>query len=92
MKSYSGLSDEDLINQLNANIHYQFFCGLRISPLSPLTNFKIVSEIRYEIGRLLNIDDVQQVLASYWKPDLKDTQVLMSDTTCYESHLLNFFL
>ena len=87
LKSYSGLSDEDLINQLNANIHYQFFCGVRINPLNPLTNFKIVSEIRCEIGRLLDIDTVQQVLASHWKPYLNDTHVLMTDATCYESHL-----
>jgi hypothetical protein len=32
---------------LNANIHYQIFCGVAISPLNPLTNFKIVSAIRY---------------------------------------------
>jgi len=87
LKSYSGLSDKCLIDQLNANIHYQFFCGIRISPLNPLTNFKIVSEIRCEIARLLDIDKVQQVLASYWKPHLKDTHVLMTDATCYESHL-----
>ena len=87
LKSYSGLSDEDLINQLNANLHYQFFCGVRINPLNPLTNFKIVSEIRCEIARLLDIDTVQQVLASHWKPYLNDTHVLMTDATCYESHL-----
>jgi hypothetical protein len=87
LKSYSGLSDKCLIDQLNANIHYQFFCGVRISPSNPLTNFKIVSEIRCEIARLLNIDKVQQVLASYWKPYLKDTHVLMTDATCYESHM-----
>jgi hypothetical protein len=87
LKSYSGLSDEDLMNQLNANIHYQIFCGVRISPVNPLTNFKIVSDIRCQIGRLLDIDELEQVLASYWKPYLLDTHVLMSDATCYESHL-----
>jgi Transposase domain (DUF772). len=87
LKSYSGLSDRCLVEQLNANIHYQFFCGVRISPSNPLTNFKIVSEIRCEIGRLLDIDKVQQVLASYWKPYLNDTHVLMTDATCYESHM-----
>ena len=34
LKSYSGLSDKDLIAQLNANIHYQIFCGVVISPLN----------------------------------------------------------
>ncbi|MDR0294759.1 MAG: transposase [Prevotellaceae bacterium] len=40
LKSYSGASDRDLIMQLNANIHYQLFCRIRIPPLNPLTNFK----------------------------------------------------
>ena len=30
LKSYSGLSAPKLMEQLNANIHYQLFCGIRI--------------------------------------------------------------
>jgi len=85
LKSYTSLSDNDLIAQLNANIHYQLFCGVRINPLNPLSNFKIVSEIRCEIGRKLDIDSLQQILASHWKPYLEHTSVMMSDATCYES-------
>ncbi len=85
LKSYTSLSDADLIAQLNANIHYQLFCGVCINPLNPFTNFKIVSEIRCEIGRKLDIDSLQQILASHWKPYLDNTSVLMSDATCYES-------
>jgi hypothetical protein len=36
LKPYTGLSDKDLTAQLNANIHYQLFCGVRINPLNPL--------------------------------------------------------
>jgi hypothetical protein len=85
LKSYTGVSDKDLIAQLNANIHYQIFCGVAIHPSSPLTNFKIVSEIRCEIGRKMNIDAFQQILASHWKPYMEHTSVMMSDATCYES-------
>ena len=85
LKSHTSLSDKDLITQLNANIHYQIFCGVRINPLNPLSNFKIISEIRCEIGSLMNIDNLQQVLASHWKPYLEHSSVLMSDATCYES-------
>ena len=87
LKSYTGFSDKDLIAQLNANLHYQIFCGVRINPLNPLTNFKIVSEIRCEIGRKLNIDTLQQILASHWKPHMENTSVLMTDATCYESSI-----
>ncbi len=85
LKSYTSLSDKDLIAQLNANIHYQLFCGVRINPLNPLTNFKIVSEIRCEIGSKLEIDSLQQILASHWKPYMENFTVLMTDATCYES-------
>lgn len=87
LKSYTGLSDSQLIAGLNSNIHYQLFCGVRINPLTPLTNFKIVSQIRCEIASLLDIDSLQQVLASHWKPYLENLSVLMTDATCYESHL-----
>jgi len=85
LKSYTSLSDRDLIAQLNANIHYQLFCGVFVNPLNPLTNFKIVSEIRSEIGKKLNIDSLQQILSSHWKPYLEHTSVMMTDATCYES-------
>lgn len=87
LKAYSGLSDRDLVAQLNANLHYQLFCGVRINPMYPLDNYKIVSEIRCEIGLRLDIDRAQGILAGYWKPYLKDTHVLMTDATCYESSI-----
>ena len=87
LKSYTNFSDSQLIDNLNSNIHYQLFCGVRINPLDPLTNFKIVSEIRCEIASLLNIDSLQQVLSSYWKPYMDNLQVHMTDATCYESYI-----
>ena len=50
LKSYTNFSDADLIEHLNGNIHYQLFCGISIHPKSPLTNSKIVSDIRVEIA------------------------------------------
>ena len=85
LKSYTQFSDEDLIAQLNANLHCQFFCGVRINPLHPLTNYKIVSAIRCEIADNLDIDSAQQALACAWKPYLENLSVLLTDATCYES-------
>jgi len=87
LKSYTSLSDKDLIAQLNANLHYQLFCGVRINPLNPLTNFKIISEIRCEIAKKLDIDSFQQILAGHWKPYLDHTSVMLTDATCYESDI-----
>lgn len=87
LKSYSRFSDAELIGNLNSNIHYQLFCGVRINPRKPLTNFKIVSAIRCEVSGLLEIDKVQEVLAAYWRPYMDNLQVHMTDATCYESYI-----
>jgi Transposase domain (DUF772). len=87
LKSYTDFSDSQLIENLNSNIHYQLFCGVRINPLEPLSNFKIVSSIRCEIASVLNIDKLQEVLSNYWKPYMENLQVHMTDATCYESYI-----
>ena len=87
LKAYTGFSDRQPVEHLNGNIHYQMFCGIMIDPSSPITNFKIVSAIRNEIASRLDIDTLQDVLASHWKPYLDNLHVCMTDATCYESHL-----
>ena len=87
LKSYTNLSDEDLIAHLNGNIHYQFFCDLFIDPLDPLTRFGIVSDIRGELASKLDIASAQEVLAEQWKPYLENLHVCMTDATCYESDM-----
>lgn len=87
LKSYTGFSDSQLIDNLNSNIHYQLFCGVRINPLKPLTNFKIVSAIRCEIASVLKIDELQGILSNHWKPYMNNLQVQMTDATCYESYI-----
>lgn len=87
LKSYTNFSDFELIEHLNGNIHYQLFCGVSIHPQHPLTNHKIVSDIRVEIAGLLDIDSAQQVLVSRWKPYLENLHVCMTDATCYETHM-----
>lgn len=87
LKSYTRFSDAELIENLNSNIHYQLFCAVRINPLKPQTNFKLVSAIRCEIASLLQIDELQEVLSAYWKPYMTNLQVHMTDATCYESYI-----
>jgi hypothetical protein len=87
LKSYMALSDAQLIDNLNFNPHLQLFCDIRIHPLSPLTNSKIVSSIRCEIARRLDIDSFQEVLATHWNPCLENQSVLLTDATCYESFM-----
>ena len=87
LKAYTGLSDRHLVEHLNGNLHYQMFCGIMIDPTFPITNNKIVSVIRNEIASLLDIDFLQEILASHWKPYLENLHVCMTDATCYENHM-----
>ena len=87
LKSYSGLSDKRLIEQINGSIYYQLFCGIFIRPGKEIKDTKIVSKIRCELACLLDIDSFQKVLIETWKPLMSNIGVVMSDATCYESHL-----
>ena len=87
LKAYTGFSDRQLVEHLNGNLHYQMFCGIMIDPAFPITNYKIVSAIRNEIASRLDIDSLQEILASHWKPYLENLHVCMTDATCYESHM-----
>ncbi|WP_045372105.1 transposase, partial [Jejuia pallidilutea] len=61
LKHYTCCSDRKLLEQLNSNIDYQFFCDIHLG-LSRLTNFKIVSQIRCELAEKLQIDALEKVL------------------------------
>ena len=87
LKAYTGFSDRQLVEHLNGNLHYQIFCRIMIDPAFPITNYKIVSAIRNEIASRLDIDSLQEILASHWKPYLENLHVCMTDATCYESHM-----
>ena len=85
LKMYTGLSAPKLMEGLNGNIHYQIFCGIRISPEDPLTNYKLIDSILLELSRKLKVQEQQQILADAWKPYMKDLDTVYTDASCYES-------
>lgn len=85
LKSHTGLSAPKLMEQLNANIHYHIFCGIRISSANPLTNYKLIDDIILELSNRLRIQNQQEALAEVWKPYMKNLDTLYTDATCYES-------
>ena len=87
LKAYTGFSDKQLVEHLNGNIHYHMFCGIMIDPAFPITNYNIASAIPNEIASRFEIDSLQEILATHWKPYLKNLHVCMTDATCYESHM-----
>jgi hypothetical protein len=86
LKSYLDCSDRKLISYLNGNIDFQMFCGIFLGP-ERISNFKVVSDIRCALSRCLNIKTLQEVLAGYWKPYLKETNIMLEDATCYETSM-----
>ncbi len=87
LKHYACCSDEKLIEQLNANIHYQIFCDILLSPGESISNFKIVSQIRCELAENLNIDKSQKTLSSKWITYMQELNQATTDATCYESEV-----
>lgn len=85
LKHYTCLSDRRLMERLNSDYQFQFFCGIEISVDKPLDNFKVISDIRTELGNKLNILAIQKVLAESWKPYIESPNIIMEDATCYES-------
>ncbi len=86
LKHYAGVSDNRLIEQLNGNIEYQFFCGIFLGH-QRITNYKIVSQIRVELSKKLDIEQLQQLLYRYWSPYISNPEQITMDATCYESEI-----
>ena len=86
LKHYACCSDKKLIEQLNSNIDYQFFCDIHLG-LHRLTNYKIVSQIRCELADKLRIDALEKVLYNHWSPHIDSKGQITVDATCYESEL-----
>ena len=85
LKAYSQTSDKRLIEQINGNIHYQFFCGIRIAAGKELKNHKIISQVRCELAQALDIEKLQSLFAESWSPYLYQKSKILIDATCYES-------
>lgn len=86
LKHYACCSDKKLIEQLNANIDYQFFCDVHLGH-HRLTNYKIVSQIRCELAQSLSIEKVEKTLFNHWSPYIKEQGCIFTDATCYESEV-----
>ena len=86
LKHYSGGSDRSLMEHLNGNLEWQFFCGIYLGR-ERLANFKAISEIRCELSKKLDMDKVQEVFYKHWSPQIADKHSLVMDATCYESYL-----
>lgn len=86
LKSYVDCSDRKLIEHLNGNINFQLFCDILLKG-ERIDNYKIVSDIRTYLGKRLNIKEAQQILSKSWKPFIEQSNIMLTDATCYESSM-----
>lgn len=86
LKSYADCSDQKLLEQLNSNIDYQFFCDLHLGR-ERLTNAKIISDIRCELADKLEMDKLQKLFYQHWSPYIEQPEKVMMDATCYQSEV-----
>lgn len=87
LKHYAACSDNKLIEQLNGNLDYQFFCDLHLPIGYRIKNYKIVSAIRCEIAEQLDVSKAQGVLIKSWLPHMSNLSSITCDATCYESSI-----
>ncbi|WP_367890395.1 transposase [Polaribacter cellanae] len=86
LKHYANCSDRKLIEQLNSNLDYQFFCDIELG-FERLTNYKIVSQIRCELAEKLDINSIEKILFNSWKNEIENPNQIVMDATCYESEV-----
>jgi hypothetical protein len=86
LKSYTDCSDRKLIEYLNGSMDFQLFCGIFLGS-ERITNYKIVSEIRCQLSGKLKIRALQKELAHYWKPYMPESNIMLTDATCYETSM-----
>lgn len=83
LKMYTGLSAPKLMEALNGNIHYQIFCGIRISPKNQLKNYKLIDSILLDMSKRLRVQELQKVLVEAWVPYMKDLDTIYTDASLY---------
>ena len=86
LKHYACCSDKKLVEQLNSNIDYQFFCDISLGH-HRLTNYKIVSQIRCELAQNLSIEKTEKTLFNFWSSSIENKNSITTDATCYESEV-----
>ena len=87
LKPYLNVSDADLIERLNTDYSLQYFCHCHIPAHDPIENLDLPSEVRAELGKYINYEELQKTLAAGWKKDLDEKKIGMQDATCYETSM-----
>ena len=87
LKTYTRYSDRKLAQCIRGNINAQIFCDIYFDDKTINFDYKLISKIRVEISKKIDIKKLQNILATYWSAYIKDTNILLMDATCYESYV-----
>ena len=87
LQSYTQLSDRKFIDHFNGNWQMQMFCGMQLALNETIKDRNLMSRIRAEVSKCLNLEEFQTILLKDWKSYLENTHVGMSDATVYESYM-----
>ncbi|NME67814.1 hypothetical protein [Flammeovirga aprica] len=85
LKSYSGLSDEKLIDRLNTDWAYQMFCFRFLKVDETIKDITLPSTTRSYISSIIDVEELQFSLLKHWKGAIEFSNLLLMDATCYES-------
>jgi IS5 family transposase len=87
LKHYLCLSDELLIHRINTDWSLQYFCSIQLKSSEIIKDTNLPSTWRTYIGEHLDLGSMQQILASYWKTEINNSNFSSEDATCYESRI-----
>jgi transposase, IS5 family len=85
LQFYTQLSDRQFIDHFNGNWQMQMFCGMQLSLNQPIQDRNLMSRVRKQVSKSLDLEKFQKILIHHWKGDMADTHVGMTDATVYES-------
>ena len=88
LKTYTGLSDKKLTDQINKNTDYQIFCDLPIGEIGDkIKDYKIISKLRVKLSNQINWNKFQEILINNSKEYIKNKGAILIDATCYETDM-----
>lgn len=89
LKMYTGQYSPKQMNQLNGKIHYKLFCGVRIDPMHPLRDYKLMYDVFSELARGFRIQQQHERQKIVLKPYSECLDWIYTDATCYKSEMRN---
>lgn len=87
LKMYESCSDEKLLSKINTDWSLQMFCGIQLGPNQEIRDKDLIWKIRKEVAQKLDIQKFQEVLIEFWKPEMENSQMGLTDATAYESYI-----